>query len=70
MKVKYRYASDPKKVKIHDTEKAYQNMMFAILDPCTKLYKKTQEEFDEMYKEIFEKDKQKGVVIEYEIIEE
>lgn len=70
MKIKYIHSSEPKKVKIHDTEKAYKNMMFAILDPSTKLYGKTQAEFDEIYKEQFEQDKQKGVIKYYEIIAE
>lgn len=70
MKVRYRHASDPKKEKIFDTEQAYKNMMWAVMDPNTKLYGKTQEQFNELYKETFERDKQKGVVLEYEIIED
>ena len=68
MTIKYVHSNDPKKEKIFDTEQAYKNMMFAILDPDTKLYGKTQAEFDEIYKGIFQRDKEKGIVIEYEII--
>lgn len=70
MKVRYIHASNKKLIKIHDTKKAYANMGFAICDPSSKLYNKTQEEFDELYKKIFEEDKRKGVILEYEILEE
>lgn len=70
MKIKYIHFSEPKKEKIFDTQQAYKNMQFAINDANTKLYKKSQKEFDEMYQEIFAEDKKKGVVLSYEIIED
>ena len=69
MKIRYIHSNEPKKEKIFDTIKAYQNMAWAINDPETKLYKKTQEEWDESILQTFSKDKRNGVVLEYEIIE-
>lgn len=68
MRIKYIHASDPKAVKIHNTEKAYKNMEWARSDPNTKLYNKSQAEFDKIYLEIFERDKARGIVLDYEII--
>ena len=70
MKIKYIHFSEPQKEKIFNTQQAYKNMQFAINDTNTKLYKKSQKEFDKMYQEIFAEDKEKGVVLSYEIIEE
>lgn len=70
MKIKYIHSSEPKKEKIFDTEQAFKNLQFAITDPDTKLYKKSQAELDEIYKEKFKKDQEKGEIIKYEIIEE
>lgn len=69
MLIEYIHKSEPKKVKIHDTKKAYRNMYFAIADPDTKLYKKTQAEFDKIYLDTFEKDKARGVILYYKILE-
>ena len=68
MKIKYIHVSNPKNVKIHDTEKAYKNMEWARSDPSTKLYNKNQAEFDKIYLEIFERDKTRGIILNYEII--
>ena len=68
MLIKYRHVSNPKNEKIHDTEKAYKNMDWARNDPGTKLYNKTQEEFDKIYLDIFERDKARGIILYYEII--
>lgn len=70
MKVRYIHVSNKKIIKIHDTKKAYANMEFARFDPSSKLYGLTQEQFDELYKKIFEDDKKKGIILEYEILEE
>lgn len=69
MKIRYIHSNEPKKEKIFDTIKSYKNMAWAINDPETKLYKKTQEEWDESILQTFSKDKRNGVVLEYEIIE-
>ena len=69
MKIRYTHASEQKKEKVFDTIKSYKNMMWAINDPETKLYKKTQKEWDESILETFAEDKKKGVVLDYEIIE-
>lgn len=69
MLIEYVHKSEPHKTKIHDTEKAYKNMYFAIADPDTKLYKKTQSEFDKIYLDSFEKDKARGTILRYKILE-
>ena len=69
MLIEYIHKSEPKKTKVHDTQKAYKNMQFAILDPDTKLYKKTQAEFDKIYLDSFEKDKARGIILYYKILE-
>lgn len=69
MLIEYIHKSEPQKIKIHDTEKAYKNMQFAIWDPDTKLYKKTQAEFDKIYLDSFEKDKARGIILYYKILE-
>lgn len=69
MLIEYIHKSEPNKMKIHDTEKAYKNMQFAILDPDTKLYKKTQTEFDKIYIDSFKRDKERGVILYYKILE-
>lgn len=69
MEIRYIHSNEPKKEKIFDTIKSYQNMAWAINDHETKLYKKTQEEWNESILETFAKDKRNGVVLEYEIIE-
>lgn len=69
MLIEYIHKSEPKKIKIHDTEKAYKNMAFAIADPDTKLYKKTQSEFDNIYIDSFERDKKRGTILYYKILE-
>lgn len=69
MLIKYKHVSNPKTEKIHDTEKAYKNMEWARSDPNTKLYNKSQAEFDKIYLDIFERDKARGIVLDYEIIE-
>lgn len=45
-------------------------MDWARNDPATKLYNKTQTEFDKIYLDIFERDKARGIVLDYEIIKE
>lgn len=69
MKIKYIHVSAPKTEKIHDTKQAYKNMAFAINDEQSKLYHATQAEFDEITLNNFKRDKQKGVVLRYEIME-
>ena len=69
MKIKYIHASAPKSEKIHDTKQAYKNMDWAIHDPESKLYNITQSEFDEIQLNTLKRDKQKGVVLSYEIME-
>lgn len=68
MLIKYIHSSEPTKEKIFDTVKAFNNMEWARNDSFTKLYKKTQSDFDEIYKEKFAEDQQKGVILSYEII--
>lgn len=69
MLIEYIHKSEPNKIKIHDTEKAYKNMAFAIADPDTKLYKKTQLEFDNITLDSFKRDKKRGAILYYKILE-
>lgn len=70
MKIKYIHSANPKKEKIFDTHKAYKNMQFAINDIGSKLYHKTQQDFDQMYLEIFSNDEKKGTILKYDILAE
>ena len=69
MLIEYVHKSEPTKTKTHDTEKAYKNMQFAIHDPDTKLYKKTQLEFDNITLDSFKRDKERGIILYYKILE-
>lgn len=61
MKIKYIHSSNPNKEKIYDTEKALKNNSFI---------KKSQEDFDKLELENMERDKQKGYIISYEVLQE
>jgi len=60
MKIKYIHFSEPNKVKEYDTEIALKNNSFL---------KKSQEDFDKLELEHMERDKQKGHILSYEIVE-
>jgi len=59
MKIKYIHVSDPEKIKIHDTEAVRKNTFFN---------RKPQQEVDEMTLEHMERDKARGLILYYEII--
>lgn len=59
MKIKYIHKSNPKEIRIHDTEKARRNNPFI---------RKTQEEFDKFTLGLLEKDKTNGFILSYQII--
>lgn len=61
MKIKYIHASDPEKIKIHDTEMVRKNTFFN---------RKPQKEVDKMTLEFMERDKARGIILYYEIIKE
>lgn len=60
MIIKYIHWSEPEKEKTHDTVKVLKNNPFIT---------KSQEEFDAFTLEHFIKDKERGIVLSYEIIE-
>lgn len=61
MKIEYIHASATDKIKIHDTERVRKN---------TFCYTKTQKEVDEHELKCFERDKARGLIIYYKILEE
>lgn len=60
MKIKYIHVSDPTIEKIHDTEQAFKNPPRVF---------RTQEEFDAHTLKLFERDKEKGIILSYEVME-
>jgi hypothetical protein len=60
MLIEYIHENDPGKVKIHDTEKVRKNTFF---------YNKTQKEVDEFEIKCFERDKMRGTILYYKILE-
>ena len=69
MLIEYIHKSEPLKIKTHDTKKAYKNMAFAIADKDSKLYKKTQLEFDTITIDSFRRDKERNTILYYKILE-
>ena len=61
MIIKYIHTSEPEKEKIHDTEKVLKNNPFIT---------KSQKEFDDFTLQLFAKDKERGIIISYEVIQE
>lgn len=60
MKIKYIHSSEPSEVKIYDTEKALKNNPFI---------EQTQSDFDKMELANMERDKRKGLILSYEIMQ-
>ena len=60
MKIKYIHSSEPIEVKIYDTEKALKNNPFI---------EQTQSDFDKMELANMERDKRKGLILSYEIMQ-
>ena len=63
MKIKYIHNSEPSKIKVYDTERALKN------NPYIKQTKQTQSDFDKMELANMERDKRKGLILSYEIIQ-
>lgn len=61
MLIKYTHISEPEREKIHDTTRVLQNNPFI---------ESTQEEFDAFTLQKLASDKEKGIIISYEIIQE
>lgn len=61
MKIRYTHIANSFEEKIHDTVQAYHNNP-RVFD--------TQEEFDQHTLQLFERDKQKGIIMWYKIMEE
>ena len=66
MIVKYRHVSEPNIEKIHNTERAFKNLR----SPFNPYRCKTQEEFDAFTLRHLAKDKENGIIISYEVMEE
>ena len=62
MKIEYIWHDKPKEKKIYDTKVAYSMTPRAFRD-------KTQEEFDQKELESLEKNKARGLVLEYRVVE-
>lgn len=65
MKIKYTHIADPETEKIHDTAIA-----FAKLPPIFRSVNNTQTKFDNHTLYLLERDKEKGIILSYEIIDE
>lgn len=65
MKIKYTHISDPETEKIHDTAIA-----FAKLPPIFRSVNNTQAKFDNHTLDLLKRDKERGVILSYEIIDE
>ena len=66
MIVKYRHISEPDIEKFHNTERAFKN----LYNPMNPYRFKTQEEFDAFTLRHLAKDKENGIIISYEVMEE
>lgn len=66
MIVKYRHISEPDIEKFHNTEKVFEN----LYNPFNPYRCKTQEEFDAFTLRHLAKDKENGIIISYEVMEE
>lgn len=68
MKIKYVHISDPNTEKVMDSRK--QQREDEIIGRIFRSERKTPEEYDRYLLEKLEKDKTKGLIIRYEIVEE
>jgi hypothetical protein len=66
MIVKYKHISDPEVEKFHNTEGAFKKLHSPFNPYCYK----TQEEFDAFTLKHLAKDKENGIIISYEVMEE
>lgn len=67
MKIRYVHSSNPEVEKIHDTEKSLQGCIGLIHSFGTD---RTQEEWDRHELNCFERDKTKGIILSYSVIQE
>lgn len=67
MKIRYVHSADPGVEKIHDTEKSLKGCIGLIHSLGSD---RTQEEWDKHELSCFERDKAKGLVLSYSVIEE
>ena len=67
MKIRYVHSADPGVEKIHDTEKSLEGCIGLIHAMGSE---RTQEEWDKHELSCFERDKAKGLVLSYSVIEE
>jgi len=65
MKIKYTHIADPETEKIHDTVIA-----FSKLPDILRSVNDTQTKFDDFTLYLLKRDKEKGIILSYEIIDE
>lgn len=70
MKIKYVHASAPNTVKVHDTVVSLSKDNYYLMVVPTYMGKPSQEEYDKQILANFERDRKKGVVLSYEVLEE
>lgn len=66
MLIRYIHAASPKQEKIHNTQKAFRNSSWFFRGINANI---TQEEYDAQELAHMEQDKQRGVILSYEIID-
>lgn len=71
MKIKYVHATTPDVEMVHDTEASLANTnLYLIVCVPSYMNKPSQEEYDKQILANFERDRKKGVVLSYEVLEE
>lgn len=64
MKIEYVWYTDPKRKRVYDTETSFNRCPISL-----KKSGQTQEEWDKQEIESFEKNKKRGLVLEYKVID-
>lgn len=72
MKIKYIHSSEPEKTKIHDTVRSLKNNPFITVTNFRSIITEppSQDEWDKFELSKFQEDKNKGLIVDYEVIEE
>ena len=67
MKIKYKHVSDPNVEKVHDTEKSLEGC-YGVLRLGGGI--PSIDEWDQFTLDKFEEDKQRGIILSYEVVKE
>lgn len=65
MLIRYIHAADPKKEKVHNTQKAYRNSSWIFTATNSQI---SQEEYDQTELSNFKRDKKKGLILSYTVL--